>query len=85
MDLAKLCASKGGHLRVSVVEPGIVQTELLESIEHEPTREAAQAFADSVAEPLLPEDIAETIAWIVESPPHVSINDVVVRPTAMTR
>lgn len=85
VDLAKRCAKQGGHLRVSTIQPGIVQTELLESIEHEPTREAAKAFTESVEEPLLPEDIAETVAWIIESPPHVSINDVVIRPTAMTR
>ncbi len=85
VDLAKRCAKQGGHLRVSTVQPGIVQTELLDSIEHEPTREAAKAFTESVEEPLLPEDIAETVAWIIESPPHVSINDVVIRPTAMTR
>ena len=85
VDLAKRCAKHGGHLRVSTIQPGIVQTELLESIEHEATRDAAKAFTDSVMEPLLPEDIAETVAWIIESPPHVSINDVVIRPTAMTR
>lgn len=85
VDLAKRCAKNGGHLRVSTVQPGIVQTELLDSIEHGPTREAAKSFTESVVEPLLPEDIAETVAWIIESPPHVSINDVVIRPTAMTR
>ena len=70
---------------VCVVQPGIVQTELFESIDHEPTREATKAYINSLDEPLVPEDIAQTIAWILQSPKHVSINDVVVRPTAMTR
>ncbi|MEE2906256.1 MAG: SDR family oxidoreductase [Planctomycetota bacterium] len=84
-DLAKRCAKDGSHLRVCVVQPGIVQTELFESIDHEPTREATKAYINSLDEPLLPEDIAETIAWILQSPKHVSINDIVVRPTAMAR
>lgn len=84
-DLAKRCADGGGHLRVCVVQPGIVQTELFDSIDHEPTRQATKAYINALDEPLLPEDIAETIAWILQSPRHVSINDIVVRPTAMTR
>ncbi|MDG2423757.1 MAG: SDR family oxidoreductase [Phycisphaerales bacterium] len=84
-DLAKRCAKDGGHLRVCVVQPGIVQTELFESIDHEPTREATKAYINALDEPLLPEDIAEIIAWVLQSPRHVSINDIVVRPTAMTR
>ena len=85
VDLARRASEGGGHLRVGVVEPGIVMTELVDSIPHAPMRSAVEKFVNSVEEPLQPEDIAETIAWMVNAPPHVSINDVVIRPTAMTR
>ncbi|MCH2132408.1 MAG: SDR family oxidoreductase [Phycisphaerales bacterium] len=85
VDLAKRASKGGGHLRVGVVQPGIVKTDLLESIPHDEMRTAVRAFVDSVEEPLHPEDIAEAVAWMVDAPSHVSINDLVIRPTAMTR
>ena len=85
VDLARRAAEGGGHLRVGVIEPGIVMTELVNSIPHPPMRSAVEKFVNSVEEPLHPEDIAQAVAWMVNAPPHVSINDVVIRPTAMTR
>jgi NADP-dependent 3-hydroxy acid dehydrogenase YdfG len=32
-------------------------------------------------QPLLPEDIAETIFWVAQRPAHVNINDLLIMPT----
>jgi NADP-dependent 3-hydroxy acid dehydrogenase YdfG len=42
---------------------------------------AAGAYA-GVAEPLVAEDIADAIAWVVTRPPHVNIDELVMRPRA---
>jgi NADP-dependent 3-hydroxy acid dehydrogenase YdfG len=33
-------------------------------------------------DPLQPEDVAEAVAWAIERPPHVNINDIWIMPTA---
>jgi NADP-dependent 3-hydroxy acid dehydrogenase YdfG len=71
------------HLRVSLVEPGAVATELTEHLRPEIREQTATMFAD--AEPLRAEDIAETITFIVTRPRHMAINEVLVRPTEQVR
>ena len=71
------------HLRVSLVEPGAVVTELTEHLRPEIREQTATLFAD--AEPLQAQDIAETIAFIVTRPRRMSINEVLVRPTEQVR
>lgn len=69
----------GRHVRVSVVEPGAVDTEL--SLH---TREEARKFsarASATFEVLQPEDIADNIVYIVTRPRRVAINELMVRPT----
>jgi NADP-dependent 3-hydroxy acid dehydrogenase YdfG len=69
------------HVRVSLVEPGPVSTELFSHIRPEILRQSAGAFGAN-AQILLPEDIAETIAFLVTRPARVVINEVLVRPDA---
>jgi NADP-dependent 3-hydroxy acid dehydrogenase YdfG len=73
----------GRHVRVSLVEPGAVSTEL--SSHNRPAiRELiAQSFADT--ERLAASDIADAIAYIVTRPRRVSVNEVLIRPTEQTR
>lgn len=71
------------HLRVSLVEPGAVATELTEHLRPEIREQTAKMFAN--AEPLRAEDIAETIAFIVTRPRRMAINEVLVRPTEQER
>ena len=40
---------------------------------------AAAVYADT--RPLTPEDVAETVAWIVGLPPHMNVNRVEIMPT----
>jgi len=67
-------------IRVIVVEPGAVETELVDHITHADTKRAAQEFVRDLA--IKPEDIAEVIAFAVSRPRRMSLNEILVRPTA---
>ena len=67
------------HVRVSVVEPGAVVTELVSHNRPE-VREMLQGrFGDM--ERLQPEDIADAIAYVVTRPRRMAVNELLVRPT----
>ncbi len=67
------------HVRVSLVEPGAVATELAGHNRPEILESLQQRFAGM--ERLQSEDISDIIAHIVSRPRHVAINEVLVRPT----
>ena len=69
----------GRHVRVSLVEPGAVATEL--ASHNRPEVQEAHEEAFRPIERMEAEDIAETIEFIVTRPRHVAINEVLVRPT----
>jgi NADP-dependent 3-hydroxy acid dehydrogenase YdfG len=67
------------HVRVSVVEPGAVDTELPNHLRPE-VREVLSARLGEI-ERLEAEDIADAIAYIVTRPRHVAVNELLIRPT----
>jgi NADP-dependent 3-hydroxy acid dehydrogenase YdfG len=67
------------HVRVSLVEPGAVATELSSHNRPEVLEEIKGRFGGF--ERLEAPDIADTIAFIVTRPRHVAINEILVRPT----
>lgn len=67
------------HVRVSAVEPGAVATELTGHI-RDGIREHNENWYASM-ETLKPEDVADTITYIVTRPRHVAVNELLVRPT----
>jgi NADP-dependent 3-hydroxy acid dehydrogenase YdfG len=67
------------HVRVSLVEPGAVETELTTHLRPEIAGQVMQRFGN--IERLQSEDIADAIAYIVTRPRRVAINEVLVRPT----
>jgi NADP-dependent 3-hydroxy acid dehydrogenase YdfG len=69
----------GRHLRVSLVEPGAVDTELQSHNRPEIEAEIRGRFAEM--EILRSEDIADAIAYVVTRPRHVAVNEILVRPT----
>src|SRR3954449_6530387 len=71
-------------VRISLVEPGAVATELTSHITQEQAREASRRAAESMRT-LQSEDIARAILYVVSQPPHVAINEVLVRPTDQER
>jgi NADP-dependent 3-hydroxy acid dehydrogenase YdfG len=69
----------GRHLRISLVEPGAVATELQSHNRPEVRDQIEKRFEDM--DILQAEDIADAIAYVVTRPRHVAINEVLVRPT----
>ncbi|MBZ5738418.1 SDR family oxidoreductase [Nocardioides mangrovi] len=67
------------HVRVSVIEPGVVETELFGHQQQPVQEHYERLFAD--VEPLLPSDIADVIAFVVRAPRRMGVAEVVVRPT----
>jgi len=67
-------------IRVTVIEPGAVATELTSHITHDATKEATEDFVRDLA--IRPEDIAEVIAFAVSRPRRMTLNEILVRPTA---
>ena len=72
------------NIRVSVIEPGMVDTELREHIGHEASRRAVNARAGEMRQ-LQAEDIADTVLFCVTRPDYVCINEVLLRPTDQER
>ena len=67
-------------IRVTVVEPGAVATELTDHITHAATKEATEEFVKDMA--IRPEDIAEVIAFAASRPRRMTLNEILVRPTS---
>jgi NADP-dependent 3-hydroxy acid dehydrogenase YdfG len=67
------------HVRVAVVEPGVVRTELASHVREEVREEQLAPLRGF--EPLESKDIAEAILFIVTRPRRVNVNEAMVRPT----
>jgi NADP-dependent 3-hydroxy acid dehydrogenase YdfG len=71
------------NIRVTCIEPGVVATELTNTI----TDESLQGFVENAKkmEALQADDIANAILYAVESPNHVNVNEILIRPTTQDR
>lgn len=67
------------HVRVSLVEPGAVDTELQNHLRDGIREESLKRFEGM--DMLQSEDIADAVAYIVTRPRHVAINEILIRPT----
>jgi NADP-dependent 3-hydroxy acid dehydrogenase YdfG len=67
------------HVRVSLVEPGAVATELTDHLRDEIRERSARQLAE--IEALESADIADAIAYIVTRPRRVAVNELLIRPT----
>lgn len=66
------------NVRVTLIEPGIVDTELPTHITHEATRAAVQQGYDAAT--VKPEEIAEVISFVLARPRHLAVNEILLRP-----
>ncbi len=71
-------ASKG--VRVTVIQPGAVATELTDHITDSSTQKSVKDWVAGMT-PLSSEDIANAILYAVGQPPHVNVNEITIRPT----
>ena len=67
-------------VRVMVIEPGAVATELTDHITNPGAKQAAEQMYEQMA--ITASDIAEVIAFAVTRPRRVTLNEILVRPTA---
>jgi NADP-dependent 3-hydroxy acid dehydrogenase YdfG len=69
----------GGDIRVTVISPGVTESELADSISDETARKGMQEFR-RIAIPA--EAIARSILFAIAQPDEVDISEIIVRPTA---
>lgn len=67
------------QLRVTVINPGVVESELADTITDDEAR-AAMAHYRQIA--LKPEAIAAAVSWAIDQPGEIDVNEITVRPTA---
>lgn len=75
--------SQRANIRVTCIEPGVVATELNNTI----TDKALEKFVEATKqmEALQAQDIANAILFAVDSPSHMNVNEILVRPTSQER
>ena len=71
------------NIRVTCIEPGVVSTELTNTI----TDETLTSFVDDTKKlvNLQAEDIANAILYAIDSPNHVNVNEILIRPASQVR
>ncbi|WP_029106225.1 SDR family oxidoreductase [Mycobacterium sp. URHD0025] len=72
---------QSGGIRVSVISPGVTESELAESISDPAARDAMRTYR-ALAIPA--SAIADAIAFAIGQPPTVDVNEIIVRPAAST-
>lgn len=70
----------GTPIRVSTVDPGLVETEFSEVRFRGDSDRAEKVYQGY--EPLLPEDIADAVLFCATRPAHVNIDEIILMPTA---
>lgn len=72
----------GEPIRVIEVAPGMVKTEEFALVRFGGDATKADSVYDNVPEPLIADDVAETIVHAIELPPHVNLDLITVKPVA---
>ena len=68
------------NIRVTIIEPGFVETGVTEHIPDPETKKEIQARFASMR-PLQSKDIAAAIVYAVTQPSYVDVNELLIRPT----
>jgi NADP-dependent 3-hydroxy acid dehydrogenase YdfG len=74
----------GRGVRVTLIEPGFVSTELTSHITDPAMRATAAEIAQSMRT-LAAEDIAQAVVYALSQPDHVAVNEILIRPTDQVR
>ena len=79
----RLELSQRYNIKVTCIEPGVVSTELPNTI----TDKSLESFVESVKEmeSIKAEDIANAIIYSIDSPPYLNINEILLRPLSQEK
>ncbi len=69
----------GTGIRVCLLAPGLAETEFSVVRFKGDTARAKQVYAGTF--PLVGDDIADTLVWLASRPPHVNIDEMIIKPT----
>ena len=72
------------NIRVTIIEPGLVETEIDQHITDVVAKQEIEARRKAIT-PLQSEDIAAAIVYAVTQPQHVNVNEILIRPTQQER
>jgi NADP-dependent 3-hydroxy acid dehydrogenase YdfG len=72
----------GDKLRVTIISPGFIRTDFVEAVTNPEVRAQLQDARDKLAIP--PDAIARAVAFAIEQPSEVDVNEIVIRPTAQS-
>lgn len=72
----------GTPIRVSTVDPGLVETEF-SLVRFDGDAERADSVYDTTT-PLTPADVADAVVWCASRPPHVNIQEIILMPTVQS-
>lgn len=67
-------------IRVTIIEPGMVNTEINNHITDPVAKQNSEQRRQSIT-PLESEDIAAAIVYAITQPPRVNVNEILIRPT----
>ncbi|OWA37425.1 oxidoreductase [Saccharibacillus sp. O16] len=70
----------GERLRVTIISPGITQTNFAESISNDRIKADLEQMRDQIA--MAPEAVARAVAFAIEQPDEIDVGEIVIRPTA---
>lgn len=72
----------GEPIRITEIAPGMVKTEEFAKVRYKGNIEAAAKIYEGVEKPLVAEDVAEAIRWVVMLPDHFNVDSMMIKPLA---
>lgn len=69
----------GTAIKVTNLEPGLIGGTEFSDVRYEGDQARADAMYEN-CQPMVPEDIADTISWLVQQPPHLNVNRMEIMP-----
>lgn len=67
------------NIKSTIVSPGSVNTDLYKTISDKTAQEALFKLQGEIG--MSPGDIAEAVVYVIETPPNVSVSNIIIRPT----